>query len=273
MIIFTNLPYLRAKNTHNSGNWKENEVIKEAVQYLYELGLGWKPYRESIGGIEYSSAPLSPVKPPRPVAMEIHRLQGFVDFVTAPNESIDKTHVLIHVVSPWEVRYVSTLATDFRDREFYAVVKHSAEQAFRLGQYMDSEAFNISIQTLFADSTDAFPNDKARLLELVGTASSVLENTVADDGVTQAISVKAGVTLKTRATITNPFTLAPHRTFPEVQQPRSPFILRVKQASENAPPIFALFESDNGAWQLDAVDGIAEWLREKLTETDIPILA
>ena len=59
-------------------------------------------------------------------------------------------------------------------------------------------------------------------------------------------------------------TLAPYRTFPDVAQPESTFILRMKGGSEHQAPTAALFEADGGKWALMAVERIAEHLSIEL---------
>jgi len=124
----------------------------------------------------------------------------------------------------------------------------------------------IAAQTLIVAD-----DERARLLAVVGNVGAEQISTSTDDGISQTVAVKAGVTLVKKKQIENPFMLRPHRTFAEVQQPASPFILRARQATENAMPMLALFECDNGVWQIDAIAAIAEWLRLKVGE--VPVLA
>lgn len=73
------------------------------------------------------------------------------------------------------------------------------------------------------------------------------------------LGVRAGVTLKGREAVDNPFVLAPYRTFPEVTQPSSPYILRIRDV-QNSLPTAMLVEADVGAWRLAAVQNIKSWL-------------
>ncbi len=107
-----------------------------------------------------------------------------------------------------------------------------------------------------------------RLLQLFGNISSEEIRTSIDDGVTQQIVAKQGIKLVDWATVPNPVLLQPYRTFPEVEQPASPFIIRLKEKAEK--PAIAFFEADGGAWEIDAIHGIRDWLKERV---DIPIIA
>jgi hypothetical protein len=59
-------------------------------------------------------------------------------------------------------------------------------------------------------------------------------------------------------------TLAPWRTFPEVTQPESLFVLRVKSGRGEEPATCGLFSADADSWQKDAIEKIAAWFTENL---------
>ena len=61
-------------------------------------------------------------------------------------------------------------------------------------------------------------------------------------------------------------TLKPFRTFREIEQPESEFILRYQNRNGIEA---ALFEGDGGCWKLDAILRIKEWLSDK---TEIPVI-
>lgn len=85
----------------------------------------------------------------------------------------------------------------------------------------------------------------------------------------QKVTVKTGVASVSDAVVPNPVTLAPYRTFPEVEQPESKFIFRMKEG-----PTAALFEADGGAWRNTAILGIKEYLKEALKDNEnIEIIA
>ena len=88
-----------------------------------------------------------------------------------------------------------------------------------------------------------------------------------DNGVTQTVSVQSGISLAGTKKIPNPVSLAPFRTFVEVEQPESLFILRVTDGRSG--PELALFEADGGAWRLAAINSIKDWLQEQLPGTII----
>jgi hypothetical protein len=64
-------------------------------------------------------------------------------------------------------------------------------------------------------------------------------------------------------------TLAPFRTFTEVEQPASDFIFRAKQMKPDSLPQLALFEADGGKWRLAAIENIAAFLRNHATGVQV----
>lgn len=121
---------------------------------------------------------------------------------------------------------------------------------------MDIEAFIIMMQSKFTEK-----GDRDALLQVTGNAVEENVKQVGDDGVSQSIVVRTGVTSKAEAVVPNPTNLAPFRTFLEVDQPESLFIFRM-----NDGPRCALYEADGGAWKNQAILNIRTFLEENLEE-------
>ncbi|MDF9627266.1 hypothetical protein P5775_32030, partial [Bacillus cereus] len=84
---------------------------------------------------------------------------------------------------------------------------------------------------------------------------------IGDDGVSQAVTVKTGVASRGNAKVPNPVQLSPYRTFVEVKQPESKFVFRMREGAR-----CGLFEADGGAWKLEAMNNIKEYLNEALAQ-------
>lgn len=92
---------------------------------------------------------------------------------------------------------------------------------------------------------------------------------VQDNGISQMATVRDGVASLAKAKTPNPVTLRPYRTFNEVEQPASQFIFRINKLAN-----LALFEADGGKWKLEAVESIANYLKNELASNKkITILA
>ena len=70
-----------------------------------------------------------------------------------------------------------------------------------------------------------------------------------------------GVALKEQQTVQPIVHLQPYRTFLEVKQPASDFLLRIDKDGHPA-----LYEADGGAWKLEAKRRIAAYLGEQLAD-------
>lgn len=102
---------------------------------------------------------------------------------------------------------------------------------------------------------------KSTLLKYTGLIQDEAVKTTGDDGVSQQVTVKTGVASVGQAIVPNPVELAPYRTFPEIEQPLSKFIFRMKEG-----PSAAIFEADGGAWRNEAMNNIREYLEENLRD-------
>ena len=119
---------------------------------------------------------------------------------------------------------------------------------------LDAEEFNVMLQARVVQSAN-----RDLVLRFVGTMRDEQSNQTADDGFSQRVTVRTGVAQVGDVTIVNPVYLAPRRTFPEIDQPESPYILRLREG-----PQAALFRADDQAWRVEAIASIGAWLRDRL---------
>ncbi|WP_265478596.1 hypothetical protein [Lactiplantibacillus plantarum] len=172
-----------------------------------------------------------------------------------------RSHVLIHVVSPNEVKLLSDL-DDYGARE-ELMVAQPTNDAVRWGHYYDRESMNIILQSSFQSTSDGTTtDDRDAIIKFIGNL--VQDNNsvhVQDDGVTQSANIRQGVASQAEAKVPNPVLLKPYRTFTEVDQPESHFIFRIDSDMEAA-----LFEADGGAWRQVAINNIKEYLTNSLED-------
>ena len=126
----------------------------------------------------------------------------------------------------------------------------------------DVETFIINMQTAFVPSEVV-----DGVLRIVGNLKEESSAQTMDDGVSQSVTAKAGIAKVENVKLPNPITQAPYRTFLEVQQPESKFVIRIRKGQ--AGPSCALFEADGGAWELEAVLRIKEWLQKELPKISV----
>lgn len=224
---------------------------KEALQYLVNLGEEKDPIVKLPQGT-YSKKDLERVCEVTATTLKVSTLTGLVDYVKANIDNL-QGKLLIQVASYDEVKLYSTLNTD-RNRELFIQAEAILPSNVRYEQFLDTERFNIMLQSAFVDN-----DDKKVLLKYTGLIQDEAVKTTGDDGVSQQVTVKTGVASVGQAVVPNPVTLAPYRTFPEIEQPESKFIFRMQEG-----PRAALFEADGGAWRNKAIIEIKEYLQEAL---------
>jgi hypothetical protein len=235
-----------------------------AIAKLAELAQSAEPRTVTIAGVPYSTTVLHDLRPKlaTPAALKVHTLTGLIDYLAANRDALPLGEVSLHVVSPSRVDLVSRLSGDFAQRLTYATAelfdRLGSVSGFAFGQYIELERMNIALQALFAPT-----DDRANVLAVLGNVRADNGVQQEDDGVGQRVTVRGGVHLVNAIRVPNPVTLAPFRTFDEVEQPSSPFVLRVKEQGQQGVTA-ALFEADGGAWRGVAIARVAYWLREAL---------
>jgi hypothetical protein len=220
-----------------------------------------------IGGREFTSRPvyLPPTKQGSG-AIKIHTLDGLAAYLNdnADSHNGGEKSLLIVVTTHKSVSVINQIAEAEDARHEWLEAVYEAE-GFPFGRFIDHEDFMVKAQALFVETESL-----RQLLKYVGNLTTARIQTSTDDGKTQTVVVEQGVR-KSEVDLPNPVHLRPRRTFPEISQPESPFVLRVRQTREGQMPEIALFEADGGLWKVEAIEAIKAELGE-LIASDIPII-
>ena len=99
----------------------------------------------------------------------------------------------------------------------------------------------------------------AELLNMLKSMTDESSVTSRDNGVTQETTVKSGVSLAKTVQVKPRVKLIPFRTFLEVSQPESEYLVRVDKGNQ-----IGLFEADGGIWKLEAKKNIAMYFEREL---------
>lgn len=238
-------------------------MIKQAIEYVVGLG---KVERMEIEGRQYTTERIHPVREPHAEALEVTTLDAIIDYLKSKIDGSAAIPELIHIESPTSVKVYSPVFGDFQQRECYIHAKPLLP-SIDFGHFQDSESFIIAMQSKFLKNEDS-----EILLQVTGNLKSEAIQTVGDDGISQAVTVKTGIAKVGDVLVPNPVTLAPYRTFTEIDQPESSFIFRMKEG-----PRMALFEADGGAWRSEAMKRIKEYFEMNLVKfegcNDIKIIS
>ena len=97
-----------------------------------------------------------------------------------------------------------------------------------------------------------------KLLSRITDESKVSSN---DNGVSQTVEVRKGVSLVANEIVRPRVSLRPFRTFLEVEQPESEFLIRIREDGA-----VGLFEADGGMWKLKAKHTVRKYFESELAE-------
>lgn len=226
-------------------------INKEALEYLVKLGYEEDVLVETGKGL-FSKTRLERVRFPQIETLKVSNLTSIVDFLKS---NIDKREgeLLLQVVSPKEVKLLTPLGVDMDRQEILNAVAILPDN-IHYDQFVDTERFNIMLQAGFDNK-----GDKDLILKFTGLIRDEAVKDTGDDGISQKVTIKSGVASVSEAEVPNPVSLAPFRTFPEVDQVESKFIFRMKSG-----PAAAIYEADGGAWKNEAMKRIKEYLKKEL---------
>lgn len=189
-------------------------------------------------------------------------LTSLIDYIKGRKEELRNTMIL-HIVSQSKVRLISGLLQE-RDREtLFEVVTN--DNGFEFDRYYSQEDFVINMQTAFLQSKET-----EIILQVAGNVENKATANYGDDGCTQKTTIKRGIASREDVLVPNPVTLAPYRTFLEVEQPESKFVFRIKEGREGEPN-FKLVAADGGLWKYKAVENIKNYLKEQLKDEEVDI--
>lgn len=244
---------------------------QELSKYLVETGealalAGMEPKIIDINGDKYLFdgerliyiKPIMPEDEPFPSTMRFFTLDGVVDYIENNTEHLipdeeNGERLILQVEDHKTVRLLSQPDKYSKRRHVIAeCVAHAPEITY--SRYMDVESFNTMLLSMFIPT-----ESRETLFAVVKSLTKEQNCNTTDDGVSQVVTVKQGVSMASNVIFKNPVPLKPMRTFTEVDQPESNFTMRIDEDARAA-----LFEADGGAWKNDAVANIKSYLETAL---------
>lgn len=204
-------------------------------------------------GRTFSDGTLLPIKEPAVSPITCHTLTGLVDFYDALPED-DQGRVLFLVEDFNRVHIVSEIFGPEKQREYF-ITAEAYKQDDPFDKYFKHEDFMIKMLSLFVQD-----DTTAKVLKIVGNLKSEAGAAYSDDGLTQIVTAKTGITKVENIDLPNPIKLRPYRTFTDIEQPESSFVLRLKQADGIAA---ALFQADGAAWKNTAIASIKAYFESR----------
>lgn len=205
-----------------------------------------------IDGQTYTDAALTRIPPhvDRPYSIDVSGLDSICKLIRTELEKVGTT-IMVQVVSNNTVEVMTTYLSDFSRNKLYRAKADAP--GLRTG-FRGREVALIELRSL------CIPNEgTAYLLDLLSRMTN--ENSVStnDNGVTQTVEARQGVALNAVVEIKPRVMLRPFRTFLEVEQPESEFLLRVDPDEG-----IGFFEADGGIWKLEAKKNIADYFLKNM---------
>lgn len=245
---------------------------KETIEKIEQLVKD--SYTVCVDGRTYTARNLERVDAePMAKALELNTVSGFCDYVNKilPVDGKGSAGYYASISGVNSVCLISTIDGDSerrRERLCCTELDRHLEQ-FPFGDWLSQEEFIIKLLSLMQKTDDQ--------IYLLSYASGIRNDsavTTTDDGITQKVEMKSGLSgaLVAEKTTKPIVSLKPFRTFREVDQPESKFLFRVRKNGEGEPR-FALFEADGGAWRAAAMEKIKDYIKEHVTNKEFVVLA
>ena len=223
-----------------------------AIEKIVELG---KPNLVDHYGRVYTDKQLSVIKQPACNTLEFHTLDGLINTIKREYEDFDR-FLLINVYDESTVIVYSSLHT-FSDRMREKPYICNADVIdIPLNRPVDYETMMITLKSKFVETPELLA-----LVKLLGSITEESSATASDDGFTQNVVVRKGIAMKENKPVKPIVKLKPYRTFNEVDQPESDFLVRLSEGG-----YVSLYMADGGAWMLEARKNVAKYLKEGLAD-------
>lgn len=233
------------------------DLTTEVIEKIVELSA---PMEMVFHGRPYTSKPMHPVKLPGFEQFGVSTLRGLCDLGKQVKRAL-VAHPLMVVVEAYDcVRVRAAEYSDWREAPVFVSARPYERKGFLFERFLPVEQFCIELLSKFQISDE--------LQELVGLVSKLeggIAHATEDTGISQKATLRTGVATRDNVQVRSHWRLKPFRTFAELEQPETSFLLRLKQDDRQAPHC-ALFEADGGAWKTQAHEIVRLFLAQELTD-------
>lgn len=233
-------------------------MIKEAIQHIQETAN--KPFLQEIKGETYivdQGGLYQQIKPDLeyPQELTLTSLDALVKMVKTEASEMDAP---LYITIPDHLTAICFGQPDAELR--YARVSYYRAKATDVPGWqsdvkMGFEEMQIALRTRFQETPDA-----AYAMKLLSDITTGGKITFNDNGIATSVVTQKGVALQANEAIRPIVKLKPYRTFQEVEQPESPFLIRVSERG------ISFTEADGGMWKLTARQTIKAFLEERLSQ-------
>ena len=239
-------------------------MLKEAIQHIQETT---QPLYAAIKGHDYIIGRDGVAREILPelfhaATLQLNSLDALVKLITT-EASLGKPTLYVTIPDHLTVRCFGHPNQEERGfRQVYYEAKATDVPGWGENVKLPFEEMQIALRTRFQETKDTPYVQK--LLSDISTGAKITYN---DNGVATTIVTSKGVALQGSETIRPIVTLRPYRTFQEVDQPESTFLIRVNERG------ISFTEADGGMWKLKARETVKAFLEERLVDLENVIVA
>lgn len=197
---------------------------------------------------------------PSVTPLTVATLTGMLDYLNHNHPS-----AICWIRYPHDVRVISPLNPIYNSRDRY-IEALAQVTTFEYGHYLTMEHLILALMANFHPSLEL-----NNLLQFVSNVRDESLHQTDDDGTKQTVTVRKSITTVEAATVPNPVILQPYVTFPEIKPPDVSFIFRMKKSGKDEV-CGTLHETGRMDWKLNAMDRIANFLRDNFEDKERAII-
>lgn len=233
-------------------------MLKAAIEKIIESS---KPVIEVVDETRFAifnDGAIEELKPAcdYPSSLRIYSLDSLVKMVKT--EALVRYSHPIYITIPThtEVYCFSSPMKDLREMRLTYYTVHATDvPGWDSEMMLGFEEAIIAVQTRFQESKDT-----PYLLKLLSEISSGSQVTYSDNGIATSVVTRSGVSLQSKEAIRPILNLKPYRTFQEVDQPESKFLIRISERG------IKFVEADGGMWKLKARQTVRQFLEDSMRD-------
>lgn len=244
-------------------------MLEKALRFIFEKADEKKDNVEIIENfgvtqlLNRNTGRIDTISRPKVETIRISTLTGIVDFLSNNIDTLDLTNFFILITSDQEVALLSRLTEGYLNRNLFL---NSCNQMVRIPYENKYTYFEFA--SMLYEYFVHTPELKELIAKLNGI-KAIKDTQFTNNGIEVTVQRKVGITLIGSEIFDPVVSLRPYRTFREVEQPESKFLIEITEHEDI--PYFSIKPVDGGLWKNVAINNIKEWLETKLKEKTIDI--
>lgn len=247
----------------------KNSFLADAINTLAELGKkAAEPKKVDIKGRSFmvtggSCTEIESLELPKPEKVNTRSLNALVVLIKSEVDSQTENpplYVSCNTYSGVEVFTTPNPEDELHRWQPYHATASDLPPLVEDARWSFDEAM-IKLRSMFQRVPEGEKNDVDYILDLLSHMSFDQSVKSDDNGITQTVQVRKGVSFVENKAVRPIVTLAPYRTFQEVEQPESEFVFRVYDDRS-----ISLTAADGGMWKLAARDAVKHYLEIALCD-------